>query len=109
VNYRKIGLFLGAGFVLYFMASQPAESGTLLRSAFRGVGDAASKLAAFVRQTTHSASTTGMVVVSVVMGCTVLGSLWVIGATIADDRRGRRLEARLAENRRRADQIGRQS
>lgn len=50
VNYKKIGVFLGIAFVLYFLVSQPTESAGLVRDALGGVGDAASKLAEFVRQ-----------------------------------------------------------
>jgi len=50
VNYKKMGIFLGIAFVLYFLVQQPAESAGLVRDALGGVGDAASKLAEFVRQ-----------------------------------------------------------
>jgi hypothetical protein len=49
VNYKKIGIFLGIAFVLYFLVQQPEESAGLVRDALGGVGDAAGKLAEFVR------------------------------------------------------------
>jgi hypothetical protein len=50
VNYKLIGIFLGTAFVLYFVASQPTESYHLVHGALAGVGDAAGKLAEYVRR-----------------------------------------------------------
>lgn len=50
MNYKKIGTFLGVAFVAYYLIAQPNESADLVRSALGGVGDAAGKLAEFVRQ-----------------------------------------------------------
>lgn len=50
MNYKVIGIFLGVAFVLYFLASQPTEAHDLMRDALGGVGDAAQKLAEFVRR-----------------------------------------------------------
>jgi hypothetical protein len=49
VNYKKIGIFLGIAFAAYYLISQPQESAGLVRDALGGIGDAAGKLAEFVR------------------------------------------------------------
>jgi hypothetical protein len=49
MNYKKLGIFLGAAFVLFYVISQPTDSAGLVRSALGGIGDAADKLAIFVK------------------------------------------------------------
>lgn len=50
MNFRKIALFLGIAFVLYYVIEQPAQTAAWFRGALGGVGDAAGRLAEFVRQ-----------------------------------------------------------
>lgn len=50
MNYKRIGIFLGVAFVLFFLASQPTETHELLKQTIGGVGDVAQKLAEFVRR-----------------------------------------------------------
>jgi hypothetical protein len=49
MNYKQIGIFLGVVFVLYFLVGQQTEARDALRDALGGVGDAAQKLAEFMR------------------------------------------------------------
>jgi hypothetical protein len=50
MGYKKICIFFGVACMLFFLVAQPTESAVLVRDALTGVGDAASKLAAFMRQ-----------------------------------------------------------
>ena len=50
MDYRKMAIFMGIAFVLYFWIAQPTEVADFIRSALGGAGDAAAKLADFVRR-----------------------------------------------------------
>lgn len=50
MNYKKMAIFMGIAFVLYYLIAQPNESVDLVRSALGGVGQAAATLADFVRR-----------------------------------------------------------
>ena len=47
--YKRILVFLGVAFVLYFLIFHSTESVGLVRDAFSGVNAAAGKLAALIR------------------------------------------------------------
>lgn len=39
MNYKKVGVFLGIAYVLFFLVSQPTETAGLVRDALTGVAD----------------------------------------------------------------------
>lgn len=49
MNYKYIGIFMGAAFVAFYMVIQPAATGSLVRDMLAGIGGAAGDLANYMR------------------------------------------------------------
>ena len=49
MKYKKQLILLGVAFVIFFLVQQPTESAGLVKDALGGLGNAADKLALFVK------------------------------------------------------------